>query len=328
MSTLFRKLFLVAAPFLALAALVVCVDPFNYFGFCTLVPDATKVRTVHGVNPVLWDTLAYARTPGPNVVIGDSRAQLISLAHLKSRTGKDYRLLSATAAKLNEIVDYFWFADSRVQLKSVYIVLNFNMFNHYAFADRVSGATASVRNPLLYVFNQSVLESTWQVAIAGFMGPGPSPSVDKTARDQKWLWTLRTWAPQQYGKWKYPEREYRRLLEIGRYCREKRIDLVIIIAPHHAEYQRRVVEYGLTAQQEQFKRDISAVARTFDFDYANELTLNKDNFSDPVHVTQEVSDAMMDEIFTGKRKYARLLEASDTPGLAPTPASLRDSDRR
>jgi hypothetical protein len=325
---LLRRTLLVALPFLALAAAVVCIDPFDFFRYVSVVPDTTKYRTVHGVNPVLWDTFSYYHDPRPNVVIGDSRAQLVSLDHLKARTGKDHRLLSATAAKLNEIVDYFWFADSRTKLSSVYIVLNFNMFNYYAFADRVAGATASIRNPLLYVFNQSVLESTWEVAKAASLRQGVGPAAEAMSKDQKWAWTLSTWAPQQYGKWKYPEREYHRLKEVGQFCRKQAIDLVIIIAPHHVEYQQKVLEFGLVEQAEQFKRDIAEVARTYDFDYVNELTSSRDNFADPVHVTQQVSNSMMDEVLSGKLRYARLLGASDTPGPSPAVAGLRDSERR
>jgi hypothetical protein len=293
-----------------------------------VVPAATKYRVVHGVNPVLWDTFAYLHAPSPYVVIGDSRAQLISLDHLKKRTGREHKLLSATAAKLNEIVDYFWFADSQTKLSRVYVVLNFNMFNYYAFADRVAGATASIRNPLLYVFNQSVLESTWEVAKAAFQEPAAASADAPAAKEQKWNWTLRTWAPQQYGKWKYPDRDYQRLSEVGQYCRQHRIDLVIIIAPHHVEYQQKVVEYGLVDQQERFKREISRVARTFDFDYVNELTMSKDNFTDPVHVTPTVSDRMVDEILSGEFKYARLLPDPELPSPSGDLPHRRDGVAR
>ena len=220
------KILFAASPFLALGAFVVLVDPFNYFRLSRAISDATKHQNVYSINPVLWDTFSFVREPCPNIILGDSRAQLIPVDYLERRTGRPHKTLTATAAKINEIIDYFWLADSRIRLEKVYIVLNFNMFNYFAFANRVEGAVAATKNPFLYIYDRSVMHAAWLVTRAVLRGRGAAPGRPRMSKDEFWSWALQALSFQQYGKWKYPEREYERLKAISAHCREKGIDVV------------------------------------------------------------------------------------------------------
>jgi hypothetical protein len=304
---LLTKLLLLFAPVLACAAFVFLVDPFNYFGIFKTIPDMKKREIVYKDDRVWWNTIDYARSPCPGVVIGDSRADRISVEHLTEKTGMRYKHLSASACKLNEIEDLFRFGTSHARLESVYIVLNFNIFNQYAFDERVAGVLATIKNPFLYLTNRHVIGMSCRILKSVMFQNESGPRKPGTKNDF-WEWSLEHWPNQQYGKWKYPAGGYGALRRISDYCRRNSIDLTFIIAPVHADYRRKVDQFNLSAEQIRFKKDIAKLSTTVDFDFDNDLTGNKENFTDPVHITKEVADRLMDEILTGKFHYGRLLE--------------------
>lgn len=286
---------------------VLYVDPFNYFGWFDAITVTQKRETVYRDDRLLWNVIGYARDPSPYIIIGDSRADRISPEHLKERTGDPYRPLSASACKINEIADLFWFAGSHAKLEVVYVVLNFNMFNHYAFSDRVPGAEALIKNPLLYVYNRHVIGTAYKILKSVYFAGKAQTSQPPRSKDDFWAWSLNAWSNQQYGKWKYPAGGYDKLRQMADHCRKEKINLIFIIAPHHADYQKKVSQFNLSDELIQFKKDISSLSTTYDFDLTNDLTRDKENFTDPVHVTEEVGNMIIDEIVSGKLHYGRLL---------------------
>jgi len=294
-------------PILLCALFVLYIDPFNYFSLLTGIPEGIKKETVSNFNDVLWYTIDYAHAPSPGIIIGDSRSKRISVEHLREKTGRQYKHLCGNAVKINEIVDFFWFANSYKKLESVYIVLTFSIYNLYAFANRVVGAEAAIKNPLLYVFDRHVIEASYLVFSSVFLKRNISLWEPPASKEEFWKWSLDNWSNQQYGKWKYPLNGYKGLRDISDYCRQNHIELTFIIAPNHTDFQAKVDYFNLNGEQIRFKKDISALSTTYDFDYVNDLTKNKDNFSDPVHVTEEVANSLVDEILTGNLHYGRLL---------------------
>jgi hypothetical protein len=301
-------MFLLSAPFLVCGVFVLYVDPFNYFGVFDGIPVIKKQEIIYRDDRLLWNVIGYAKTPSPNIIIGDSRADCFSSEHLKEKTGEQYRHLSASACKINEIADLFWFANSHAKLENVYVVLNFNMFNHYAFADRVAGAEALIKNPLLYVYNRHVIGTAYSIFKSVFTTGKALALKPPSSKNDFWAWSLNQWSNQQYGKWKYPVSGYDKLRQMADYCRKEKINLIFIIAPHHVDYQKKVSQFNLSDEFIQFKKDISSLSTTYDFDLINDLTNNKENFTDPVHMTVEVGNIVIDEVVSGKLHYGRLLE--------------------
>jgi hypothetical protein len=306
---LIAKMFLLSAPVIMCGMFVLYVDPFNYFRMFKGIPVDKKKEIVYYNDRLFWNMIEYDHAPSPCIIIGDSRADRISSEHLKEKTRRQYKHLSASACKINEMADLFWFANSYTKLESVYIVINFNIFNLYAFDDRIAGAETTLKNPLLYAFNRHVIDTAVLIFKSIFLTHETPASKKPTDKDDFWDWSLRNWPNQQYGKWKYPSQGYEKLRQMSDYCHKENIDLVFIIAPHHADYQKMVGRFNLSSEQKEFKNDISALSTTYDFDFVNELTENRDNFSDPAHVTMEVANKLIDEILTGKFNYGRLLKS-------------------
>jgi len=304
---LISKILLLAAPILICGAFVLFVDPFNYFRLLKIIPSDKKQEVVYKDDRLLWNIIAYSKDPSPGVIIGDSRADRFSSERLSRKSGSRYMHLSASACKINEIADLFRFADSYGKLRSVIVVIHFNMYNRYAFADRVTGAEAVLANPLLYLFNRHVIKTAYTICKSVLSAGKTAPSKPPGSRDEFWAWSLNHWANQQYGKWGYPADGYEKLRRMAETCGKKNIRLVFIIAPHHADYQEKVAQFNLGIEQVQFKEDISSLSTTYDFDFANELTGNRENFSDPVHVREEVANQLIDEIVTGQLRFGRML---------------------
>ena len=308
MGKLIAKLFLLSAPVIACGVFVLYVDPFNYFRMFKGIPVDRKKEIVYYNDRLFWNMIGYDHAPSPFIIVGDSRADRISSGHLKEKTGRQYQHLSASACKINEMADLFWFARSYTKLESVYIVLNFNQFNLYAFDDRIGGAETTLKNPLLYAYNRHVIDTAILIFKSVFLTRQTPASRQTMDKDGFWAWSLRNWPVQQYGRWKYPAEGYEKLRKMSDCCHRENIDLVFIIAPHHADYQKMVDRFNLGEEQKEFKDDISALSTTYDFDWMNELTMNRDNFSDPAHVREDVANRLMDEILTGRLHYGRLLK--------------------
>jgi len=310
LTRLLTKILLLGLPLVVWGLFVLCIDPFNYFKVFAFIPDSTKKETLYPLNNALFSTLEYVHDPSPNIIIGDSRALKLSNAQFSRRTGGQYKHLSVNAGKINEFADLFWFANSRAHLGNVYIVLNFNLFNLYAYGDRVNGVTRLLRNPLLYLYDRSVAEASYLVLRTAFLYKRVEVEKPVRTKDEFWIWALQNWATEQYGKWKYPTEGYARLQEVSQHCKRNGIKLAFIIVPHHVDYQKRVNDFNLSGAEMQFKSDIAKLATTYDFDYPNDLTANRDNFSDPIHITGEAGDLIVDDILTGSLKYGRLLSCN------------------
>jgi hypothetical protein len=112
-----------------------------------------------------------------------------------------------------------------------------------------------------------------------------------------------------YTRHVYPKRYHAELEKIARYAKANSIELAFVIFPTHVELQNRVRDFGLEGEYIRFKREVSALAPTYDYDYSNEMTSDKDNFLDPYHCRQECVDRIIREVWSGHFIYGRPLTA-------------------
>ena len=139
------------------------IDPFNYFSNNNVVDEQTKLQSARKLNSLLYNTIAFKNNPTPNIIIGDSRIKRLPIKEIKNVTGDEYFILHSNAAKLNEIIDLFWLCNDFTKLENVLLGVNFNLYNEYAYANRVQEVKEINTNPLLYIFNGSVLEITSKI---------------------------------------------------------------------------------------------------------------------------------------------------------------------
>ena len=286
------------------------VDPFNYFSDNKVIDEQTKLQSARKLNSLLYNTIAFKNNPTPNVIIGDSRIKRLPIKEIKNINGNEYFVLHSNAAKLNEIIDLFWLCNDFTKLESVLLGINFNLYNEYAYANRVQEVKEINSNPLLYIFNGSVLEITFKIIFNQITGLGfPNISRNillKKAMDGKstldkqacWNFNINTVAKNQYSKYKYPKELKDRLNEVNKYCEDNDINLIFINVPHNVEFSNRKNDFNLSNEEAQYKKDISEFGTVIDYDFPNQITNCKKCFTDPIHTNDSINLLMVREIFS------------------------------
>ena len=299
-----------AIPILIWIGLLVIVDPFNYFQLNNFITIKSKEKTAKKFNSLLYNTIAFKNNPSPNIIIGDSRIKRFPLESIKKLSGDDYFILHSNAAKLNEIIDLFWLTNKKIKLENVIIGINFNLYNEFAYANRVSEVEEMIENPLLYIFNGNVMEMAFKAAICHFSN-GAIPDVKrnimlkkelngKSYKDKKFWWdyNIKTVAKNQYSKYKYPKKIKERLNEVNKYCEDNDINLIFINVPHNVEFSNRKNDFNLSNAEAQYKKDISEFGTVIDYDFPNQITNCKKCFTDPIHTNDSINLLMVREIFS------------------------------
>jgi hypothetical protein len=285
------------------------IDPFNYFSDSNIISKETEHKTSRKLNSLLYNTISFKNHPTPNIIIGDSRIKRLPISAIKKITGDKYFILHSNAAKLNEIIDLFWISTKYSKLENVILGVNFNLFNEYAFANRVNEVEKIINNPLMYIFNGNVLEVTIK-AITHHLSAIDIPNISrnimlkkalngKSFKDKKiwWEFNISTVAKNQYSKYKYPENLIDRLKEIDRYCKKNNINLKLLNVPHHQEYRQRVIDFKLTKEEVRYKEEIKNIGTVIDYDYSNSITNCRNCFTDPIHTNDSINLLIAKEIF-------------------------------
>ena len=292
---LLKKGFIFMLPILAWITIVVIVDPFNYFNISQKISEKAKLESAQKLNSLLYNVISFKNSPTSHIIIGDSRIRKLPTDRIKELSGDDYHTLHANAAKLNEIIDLFWVADAYSELKNVILGVNFNLYNEYAYSDRVTDAKELIKNPLIYIFNLDVLETVYLAVKNEFFG-----IKKKEKRDGKlfWEYTINTVASNHYSKWKKPENTLKRLKELSDYCKQKNINLTLLIVPHHKEFHDQLIKYDLSKAEINFKNKIKEIGKVIDYDFPNRITNCKDCFGDPLHATDSISKVIIEDLFS------------------------------
>ena len=289
-----KKILVFSIPMLVWMAFVILIDPFNRFPGPEIFSYQQREKKIKPINSVMFNMCEYRKNPTPVVFIGDSRTKALPADLYTNLTGENAFNLHSNAAKMNEMTELFWFATRQTQLKTVYFGVNFNLYNQYAFADRVGGTEKMLENPLLYLFDKSVAESCF--ILTGIKDAKNSePSMN---REQFWDYNIQSKAAHFYSKYQYPNELYQQLDSVSNYCKTHAIQLTFLILPHHEQMRARVQDYGLTEEEARFRRDLAGLSATIDYDYPNEITTNRASFGDPIHYIPAIGALIVQELAT------------------------------
>ena len=290
---------------------IVVIDPFDYFDVCHKFPEAAKISNAAALNSLVFNMLKEVHHPCENLIIGDSRAESLPLERIETITGMRYFRLSANALKLNESIDLFYFANREQPVKRAVFTINFNEYNEYAYADRVSSVDAMIQNPLIYLFDRSVAQAAYYVAKASLTKKNVVNSVPPMTQEEFWNFIVTVRGREHYEKFRHPDGLHKRLQEMADFAKTNGIEVTFIIVPHHADFQRRVREFGLDDEYLRFKREMSQLGvRVIDYDYLSSVTTARSNFRDPLHYNETIGNQIADEVFRGPLVAGKLLDAS------------------
>ncbi|MFC1462769.1 hypothetical protein ACFLQU_04100 [Verrucomicrobiota bacterium] len=316
-----RNATLFVLPFCVVGLLVGIVDPYNYFSAEGIIGVEAKRTISRDINNTMWALIEYNRAPCPNILLGDSRMGRLRASAVVQGSDEVYADLSYVAGTLPEMCATFWFASERTALKKVCFQVELGHYNMSNSGDRVSGAKAVLRNPLLYLFNRNVLKAAWLVAKAeparrkAGAGRTGAPAMGKPdmTKDAFWKYQLTVNAKRYYDNFVYAEQYQAELARISAYCKENGIELVFVILPTHTDLQDVMAGYGLAEARGRFLRDLAGLGRVLDFNYPNDMTRDRENFSDPFHIVHDITVTVAEEVWGGKREHSRVISAGDRP---------------
>ena len=90
------------------------------------------------------------------------------------------------------------------------------------------------------------------------------------------------------------------------YCRTNGIELFFLIPPEHDDVRVRVQELGMQDMYAGFKSAVLNLGPTYDCDFANDITRNRANFSDPFHTTPAAASIIVSSLWSGRREWCEL----------------------
>ena len=302
---LLRKGFIFIIPIIAWICIVVTIDPFNYFNLTKTISQQSKEKSAQKLNSLLYNSLQFKNHPKTSIIIGDSRIRRLPIERIKELTGDNYYILHSNAAKLNEIIDLFWLTNEYAKLENVIIGINFNLYNEYAYSNRVADVQEMIRNPFIYIFNWNIAETVYLALKNEFYGIQKN---DRRNKEKFWKHTISTVATNHYSQYRHPNLILKRLREVGAYCLKNKINLNLIIVPHHQEFHDRLVHFKLTKEEIKFKEDISSIGRVIDFDYPNSITNCRNCFTDPIHTNDSISMIIVNDLFADSLVVGKLLK--------------------
>lgn len=309
----FLKRFLIfCIPVVLYVVLVIIIDPYNYFSFSKeAVNDETKKSISNKISNPLYQLVSFAKNPSPYVLLGSSQTGLLTATAIKEYTGKDFQNMSYGGGTLPELIATFWELEKQTTLKEVYIGVSFIDFNGSQYRNRIPEALKIKANFLSYVFSKSALESTFLILKSQLLNSKVTIGKPDMSEEAFWKFQLDVTANRFYKTHSYPVNYYSSLKKIAEYCKAKNIKLVFFIPPSHVDLQKKVAEFNLQKEEEQFKDDLKKLADVYDFNYANAITNDRFSFSDPFHILNKTSSVVIEELFTGKTNIARVLKNTD-----------------
>lgn len=288
-----------ALPFVAYLGVVTTLDPFHFFKFSSLRLESLRKRAAIPLNESIWKLGGYSRDLSSNLVLGDSRADNLPTEQMSAALGEPVYNMAFGAATINEIVDSFWYADSIVKLKRVWIGVNFNQFSDYSRTYRTNSFAALKNNPLLYLTNRTVAKATAFMIYYGLTGRESEIGKVRLSRDEMWRTVIGPTTDGYYGSHVDAVGFRADLHAIADHCRASKIQLSFVIFPLHSDLRRRVSAYGLDSDYVRFKEFLASLANTYDYDLDDEMTQRRENFADPMHTVPAVTRQIAIELATG-----------------------------
>ena len=300
-----QRLAVFSIPFGVYFAFIVVVDPFAYLNIVHTARER-KIANASALNQCFWKMNEFRQRPVPRILLGDSRMLPIRPEMLLAKTGDEYFNFAYGGSSLQEMIETFWFASRLTKLREVYVGLNLNVYNDYNYTDRTAMFTTINTNPALYLVNRTVLRAAVYDVYSWATRTDLKIGVPNMSREAFWQEQLGPLTAAYYTSYVYPNKYKRRLDEIGVYCKAHGIRLRFIIFPTHVELQNRVHDFHLERAAAQFRQDLAHMGQTFDFDYQNDITSKKENFSDPYHYTEPIVPVLVREVWLGQPQYARV----------------------
>jgi hypothetical protein len=295
-------------PFVVYSLLIAFIDPFNYLNGFGIISEERRIAIARGIEPHLYKLIAFQNEPKKNWVLGDSRSN--GLYHAMDE--ETWSNLAYGGASLKEVVQSFWWATAIETPDTVLIGINLNLYNKYNKRFWIEETISRKSNFFNYAFNKYTFNAT--VGLAGsfanskehsFTETENSNTEEKVTKGEYWNKKLRE-RDKFFKNITYPDEYYEQLNEISTYCKKEGIKLIFWIPPLHKDYHDILKKYQLDEFEDKFRSDLQTFGDVFDFNYISKLTIEEQNFWDPVHFNSRIARVIGKEIRNYSPSYSIL----------------------
>jgi hypothetical protein len=296
MRRLIVKSFLLALPFLFVGLITATVDPYHYF-VTSLHPENRDWDDIASrMSPTLWKLVAFRKDPSPNILLGDSRMASLDVTRIAVVARASFANLAYGGGSLDEAIKTFWYADSRIDLRSATFGVNLDLYNALNAKDRVTATEQIIDSWVRYLSDRLVIRTVFYDLAVATIGYHPALGTPSMSKDAFWRFQLDVTARIAYSNYRYPESYRTRLEEIAAHCRAKGIRLRFLVLPEHHDLVTEAARYGLADASRRMLDDLSGIAETIDL-----RAPGKDDdralFLDPYHFTPEVGVTIIERIW-------------------------------
>jgi hypothetical protein len=300
-----KKVFIFLIPFFLLITIEALIDPFNYF-------SAEKNKEMQNikedisqkVNPYLYKFIQYDENPCSTIILGDSRIALLSPSFFEDNVTGTISNLAFGGGSLQDAIETFWYVCKKHDIKKVYIGISIETYSGTLLRNRATPSIKIKNFFLSYLLNRYTFESTMLICKKKLFNAQIDINKPPFSKDEFWQNQL-NWEARYLKNYSYPKNYYNDFKKIERYCSEKNIKLVFVLSPTHTDLQNKIHEFHLEKENEKFMQDICSFGDVYDFNYPNNITNNKNNFTDPFHHSDSISKIVVKEITTNNIKYAK-----------------------
>ena len=327
MKSFVLKILIFSFPAIVYCLIIVISDPYNYFNVVRIMNNDLKSlnffrseKTIVLGN-MLFKIHNFNRNPCPNIILGDSRAGHLSKDTIYKLTGINYFNFGIPGGSYKTIIHLFWFAESKIKLKNVYITIGLHNYVKNWGKDLYCEAMAMDKNIYPY-FTAPLLVNEAFYHLKIFLnnkiytplfsqknkkkGNGKYKIIWRKVISQKDWDEKNAFRKNNFIRWHtHPDDILDSLTKIAEYCKKNDIKLVFIMVPYQEDFYKTVKVAKLEEEMLRYRRDFCNLGEVFDFDYENEITQDRSLFRDLFHANDSVYSIMCEEIFGGKKGIAR-----------------------
>ena len=303
---LIRRGMLFGLPFIFALVFIVLVDPFNYLKLFSVFSSDIKMAVSPELNFCFWKMNEFERDPHDSILLGDSRMMGVKSDFVHDVTGETFSNMAYGGGTLREAIDTFWFAVEKTKLRKVFMGINLNNYNDYDISNRTRMYSSINENPALYFVNRTVWESAFYVAYKQLTKSSRRLGVPTMDRESFWQYELDIMRL-SYSRYSPPKKYRQEIQKISEYCRQNNIELTFVIFPTHVEEQELIVEAHLESQNRAMREDLRTLGKVLDFQYDNEITREKANYDDPIHLGVRPLRILVKEVWGNELKFGQKL---------------------
>lgn len=297
-------IFLFLCLILSVFVLNFIIDPYNLNMFFKLGLDKENISKP--MNNRLYSLAYFNNDPDVNIVLGDSRGRSLKEKYFKDAGAHNWRNVSIGGGTLYEEIDLFYFIVDKVKLRNVVFLIPFNLYNDNQRHNEIPDAINTIQNPFRYYTSAFITRVSLLILYSNITGYDLKIGKPNMTKEEFWKYQL---GPSEtgnvYSQWSYPNNLIEKLHDIRNICKQRGINIIILLPPTHVDLQQKIKDYGLEKEYINYKTNLSAIAPVIDYDFPNDLTKNRNLFSDPYHYIDTVGRSIVFEILGKPCQYCK-----------------------